>query len=473
MSETNERELNLKWLLYRTLRSWRGAVIAAVIIGLVVCIGSTVMTIMKVSDEAFMQEALLNYEREYASYLAEKDNLLAQMDNINDERGKQLEYNEKSVLMKIDPLRVFTASSQLYVDYDYQIMPEMTYQNIDMSDRILTAYGTYMASGDMSKYILDNLSYEMELRYLKEIFSADINYQTNFISFHVLHRSAELCEEVISLAEEALLSRVEGISDSIAEHRVVVTNETSYEYVDLDLEDTQRTNLRKISNLDIALQEANEKLVEWKKTPEPEFQYTTGEIIKSCIKMLIVGGIVGALVAFVVIAFGAIVSGKLLNPRDVKEYFGIHIVGELPADRVKRPFAFVSRWCAAMGGITVKPEDYENLAKVIGSSLKQELSISEDRAGWKKIAFVGMAKEQDIQRLVDSLDMGDAYTLVCAQDILTKAASVDKVAQADCVVLVERQETTLFADIEKELEALKAWNKPVLGAVVVNVDAVM
>ena len=30
-----------------------------------------------------------------------------------------------------------------------------------------------------------------------------------------------------------------------------------------------------------------------------------------------------------------------------------------------------------------------------------------------------------------------------------------------------------LADISKELEALKAWNKPVLGAVVVGVDAVM
>ena len=40
-------------------------------------------------------------------------------------------------------------------------------------------------------------------------------------------------------------------------------------------------------------------------------------------------------------------------------------------------------------------------------------------------------------------------------------------------MLVEKQEETKIVDMEKELEALKAWNKTVLGVIVLNTDAVM
>ena len=57
--------------------------------------------------------------------------------------------------------------------------------------------------------------------------------------------------------------------------------------------------------------------------------------------------------------------------------------------------------------------------------------------------------------------------------MLTNAEAIEKLSAADCVVLVEKQEESTLADITKEIEALKAWNKTVLGAVVVNADAVM
>ena len=36
MNETYEQEIDLKWLLYRVLRSWRGICLWAVIIGVVI-----------------------------------------------------------------------------------------------------------------------------------------------------------------------------------------------------------------------------------------------------------------------------------------------------------------------------------------------------------------------------------------------------------------------------------------------------
>ena len=78
-----------------------------------------------------------------------------------------------------------------------------------------------------------------------------------------------------------------------------------------------------------------------------------------------------------------------------------------------------------------------------------------------------------MKKVLSSLHMDASYKLTCAPDVLTNAESIEKVASADCVVLVEKQEETKIADMEKELEALKAWNKTVLGVIVLNTDAVM
>ena len=69
--------------------------------------------------------------------------------------------------------------------------------------------------------------------------------------------------------------------------------------------------------------------------------------------------------------------------------------------------------------------------------------------------------------------MDSSYKLISAPDVLTNAEPIKKVAGADCVVLVEKQEETKIADMEKELEALKTWNKTVLGVIILNTDVVM
>ena len=143
----------------------------------------------------------------------------------------------------------------------------------------------------------------------------------------------------------------------------------------------------------------------------------------------------------------------------------------MPAKRVKKPFAFVSRWFAAFGGITATPEDYDRLAKMVGSSIKSDLASREEN--WKKVAFTGTVPAEELEGVVSALGMDASYSVICAPDVLTSADAIEKLSEADCVVLVEKQEESTLADITKEIEALRAWNKTVLGAVVVNADAVM
>lgn len=474
MNENYEQEIDLKWLLYRVLRAWRPIVVWAIVIGLVVGLGSIGIWGVKCLDPEYLPAAEMNFEREHAAWVATGENFEAQLANIQEAKEEQIEYNEKSVLMQIDPLRDFYASFELYVNYDYQIMPDMAYQNIDLSDRILKAYATYMTNGELQQYVIDNVSYEIERRYLSEILSVSVDYGNNMISVTVRQQSAEYCQEILNLVREALMTKYKDINTTIAEHTLSSTNAAAYETVNLSLQETQKANRQAVTNLDITMQETSEAYLEWKlEEQEPQIEYTLIEVIKNAIKLLVIGGVIGGVVCAVVVAFAAMLSGKLLNPKDIKNRFGLRVIGELPGKREKKPFAFISRWFSKFGGITVIPEDYTRLAKMIGSSIKSDLASREDTANWKKIAFTGTVDEEELQNIIKVLGMDGVYTCICAPNVLINAESIDKVVGADCVVLVEKQEKTVLENIIKELEALNAWNKTVLGAVIVNTDAIM
>ena len=474
MNESYEQEIDLKWLIYRVLRGWRTIVVWAIVIALAVGIGGTVLNLIKINDPEYIEAAKENFEREHASWVATGENFEAQLENIAEAKKEQMEYNEKSVLMQIDPLREFHASFEMYVNYEYQIMPDMQYQNIDLSDRILKAYATYMTNGELYEKIINGVSFDIDRRYLGEILGVSVDYNTNMISISVCQQSAEYCQEILKIVKDALLAKYEDVNSTIAEHILSDTNSSAYETVNLGLQETQKANRQRVTDLDISLQEVNEAYLEWQmEEVEPEEEYTFMEVLKGGIKMLIIGGVVGAVVVAVIIAFGALMSGKLLNPEDVKSRFGLRIIGQLPTVRVKKPFAFVSRWFSKFGGITAAPEDYDRLAKMIGTSIKSDIASREEATDWKKIAFTGTASAEELEKAVDAMGIGKDYIVICAPDVLTNAESIEKISEASCVVLVEKQEESTIADISKELEALKAWNKPVLGAVVVGVDAVM
>lgn len=473
MNETYEQEINLKWLCYRILRSWRGIALFAIVLALVVGVASFGLGIVKISDPEYIEDAELSFQREHDSWEAKGANLEAEITNLEASRTQQLEYNEKSVLMQINPLREQVASFELYVDYDYQIMPEMTYQNVDLSDRILKTYETYMANGEMYRYVTSQLVYELDTSFLQEILTAVVDYENHMISVEVHHADAASAREILDLVRAGLEDKHVHIAQSIAEHDLVQTNASAYEAVNLELNATQKANIAYVSELDIKLQEKSVELQNWSKTPEPTPEYTKVEVLKDAIKKLILGGIVGGVLAVGVVAFVCILSGKLLNPDDIRGRFGLRLIGSLPTARVKKPFAFISRWFSAFGGITVRPEDYTGLAHMIGTSIKSELASSPETAAWHQLAFTGTVPQERLEQVVADQELDTAYTAVCAADILTNAASIEKVMKADAVILVEQQEKSNVADIAREIEALRAWNKSVVGVVVIDVDAVM
>ncbi len=469
MNESYGRDINLKWLFYRILRAWRSILFFTLSIALVAGIIGGTLKMVKLNDEAFMKEARLNFERNHAAWVLTGENLSTKLENLEKNRNFQAEYNEDSILMKINPRKKNEASLNLSIKYQSTTSNNQNYEpdNSNISV-ILGAYETYMA-GKMRQDIFDCLEEKIELRYLNEIIKTSVDFDKKILTVSVTHVTAEKCQELLSFAKTKILLQKDSI-ESIAYHEIPEINEIAlFETIDLTLEEAQKKNVQLIADFEKQIQETITELRSWEAT-EPEFEYTVSDAIKSAIIIAVIVGIALFFILSITVAITAMWSNKLLNPEDMKDTFGLHLFGLLPIEKSKKAFmpAKLSKLC----GVNIKAEEYESLATIIATSIKSVADAKDINKSWKRIAFTGMIPKEDMQKAIDAIQI-KGYEVICAPKLLTTPSSIEAIASADAVVLMEEQEKTLLPDIEKELEFLQAWNKDILGAVVINADAIM
>ncbi len=466
MDDNTTKQISLKWLIYRLLRAWKLNIIVAVLVGIIFCSINVTINFIKIGDEELMSNERLDFEREQTSWLAAREGLQLQLDNLEKEKANQLEYNEKSVLMKIDPLRKNVASFELYIDDVYR-----SEESADISSRILRAYSGSIFSENMYSQISEGLNYSIGRRYLNEILDVFVDAENDMMSVSVLHINAEKCQQLLSLIKLGINSRYTDVCQEIAPHGIIITNEVAYETVDTELDDIQKENTRHITDIEMELQQVNAQLRSSEREKTPEFAYSAPVLIKSGAKWFLIGALGSAVMFALASAMLILLSDKLLEAEEISSRFGLRIIGQLPSTDSKRGKLRKSRAISRLYGIGQRQQDYESLAKMIGVSIRLEMLAQTKDGSKKTVAFTGSCSPSQISKAVLSMGLEESE-IVLAPNVLTSAAAIDKVAASDYVVLIEAQDSSALEDIKRELEALAAWEKTIIGAVVINVDSI-
>lgn len=478
--QTYEQEIDLGLLIYRIFREWRKCIVIALIIAAVVGAVNFVAKGIEVSTPEKLERAKLDYERELAAYKAEGESLQREIENIEEKRAQQEVYNEESVVMKINPFSEYNAFVQLYISTDYQIVPDLVYQDIDLSVRILNSYVAYMRNGEMYQYILDRLTQKTELRYLQELFSVSPDYESRMVTLSIRNVDEQSCEEILGYALEGIHAKQDEIQTTIGEHELSTLNQSKYETVNLDLDTWQKNNQQYILDLNASLKERVDNLAKWRLKPEPKKEYEKAAIAKDSCKKAIIGFIVAGVLAAMFIAFRSIISDKVQDAKSLKSRFGLRVVAQIPKVHGKRVWGMIDTMFAKMWGVAVKESDAEQLIEVAAQSMSAELMARKgdgpDAAatdgGKKEIVFTGSIAQEEIKTLLSTMNWGSEFMISSASSVLQDPAAVPKVIDADYVILVERQEESRYSQIERELEEFRAWKKEVLGVIVLGVDGI-
>ena len=252
MRENNldEREIDLvqmvKYLWKRIGYMCLGAVVGLVIMFVMQ------KTVLAPSEAAKGEETA--FEKEMAEYEQDYAQLEMEIKNLSESIEEQIIYNNESILMDVNPYDKKSVSGQFYIDSDYQIMPELTYQNADITTSISRAYQALYTTGELARYINEHLDKPIKERYLNELIS--INYLGDAtLEVTVVHTELEKAKEIYDLVVKCMNENKVQFEKTIGPYTITVLNESENGFVDLELKDTQVNNLEVINTLKESLTE--------------------------------------------------------------------------------------------------------------------------------------------------------------------------------------------------------------------------
>lgn len=470
-----EKEINLKRFFYKALKNWRVAAVAAIVGAVVVGGTKCAVELVQISDPETLAERQTEYQGELALYQQEGESIRQSIERTEAALAQQEEYNENSVLMKIDPYNEWRGSIDFYVETDYQILPGMTVQNPNPAGQIVQVYSTYITNGELYQYIIERMETPVEIRYLREMLSATTDSSNYLIHFLVRGNSQEECKELLTLIEEGLRAKQTEIAASVSEYQLLTTNNSTYSQINYELEQSQKDNRQTVTDLNNSLATKQFEQLEWKRA-EKEIEepvISKADAVKAGIKWAVLTGV--ALVFVVVIFYGiGYLLSKFVQDRDEFDGWGVY-VAELPRTYKKRAFSWADRLVGKWFLGNVNADEYElrltAAAKQIGEAAKQNAKAVEP-----KFALVGDVKKEEMESLAEAMQKvqktGGVQFMVAGNPLL-EAAAIDAIVNADGVLLVAKQEYTKRETVYQIKEQVQGLGKQMAAVVLTNADAVL
>ena len=240
----NEWELDLKDLLYWVLNRWRKILVGAIVIAFLAGLYSVYSNLSVLLNDDKLAERQDKYEIELADFEATGERLKIRINNLRELSEHQQEYNEKSILMTIDPMDKWIGNLQIYIDSKYQINPNISYQNIDMTNRLVSAYASYLQSGEFYQEIISQTPQIDEIRFLTEVLSIKAEPSSATITINCVGASESDVKQLLESVKAKFTEQFRIVRSTIGDHSYDVLTESVYSTIDLYLEQTQKNNMR-------------------------------------------------------------------------------------------------------------------------------------------------------------------------------------------------------------------------------------
>ena len=464
-----ENEINLVTVLYKTCLKWRGIFLFAILVAIVVGVTRMAMNIQTLGDEEKKSQLYVEYQDELNAYEAEGLALKLSIQENERNLRNQKEYNENSLLMKIDPKNEWQGSLSCYIDTDYQIMPGSSVQNENPAYKITAAYADYYDGGEFYQTVMEKLSFELQdQKYLKEILWVSFDYSRYAFTIHSAADTKEHCDELLNIASETLQSRYNFIQKSLGKHSLKAGTGVSYSLVNSDRELYQFQQETKEKEWMQNAPELNEEYRKWKakKSTIQMPVVTVGEAIKDGIKWIIIAGVAGCLAAVFALSVVFAFSGKIKDREDLGNK--VLVLGELPVQKGKKKQNCLDRIVYHIFGVAMKCSEYDGRVAAIAQTLGKMLENEEKSQG--TIALVGDAESTELSTIAKQLTktMPAGMQTVAAGNILTNAEANQEIYKADAVAIVVTEDATMSKVYRQMVNQLEACEVKTLGVILTN-----
>lgn len=421
---------------------------------------------------------------------------------------EELAYTESSVLMQMDPNQIFKA----------ELTFRITSEDMEKTYNLEKLYEDIAVSGSLLEKLAQKLDTEpaviAELVGLENSSYSTIE-GTDTLRLYVRHSDESSCQKMADGVIAYIDARHEELEKSAGRHEItlleqsltavsdtsVLGHQKTYQAELLSMQNAVLTNkktfgrlewkyydirkngkLTELSEKKIAEIEAEEAKAD-KAGADGEVQLSMAEEIAALEKLLAEGVnvtagislryiVLGMLLAAFVYVFAVFLQYLFNNTiratENLQELYGMEQLGQISSGQEgKKLFGFVDQWILA-----IRDRNRRKFAETEALELAAVATgMAACRLSMSTVYLLGCdLKEHSMQvceRLKEKLE-ADKLQVIILNNVLYDAAAMAQLAEARCAVLVEKAGSTLYEEIEQELELLKRQEIAILGGILVE-----
>lgn len=487
-SEDDESEISLLDLLYHILRRWRSILLFAVLF-CVLLGGFKLVKGIRTLGSADLKEEQKNYENQLQGYTISKEHLENQIQELTDAIQDKEDYYDHSVLMKLDPKQAYKGTVTFVVTDAGEVLSAEANRDLSFAiDRkmnsVLGSYVALIQNGTILQDVQKELSSKLDQKNLAELIYTQVDYQSKLLHITVVGNDKQQVQSISDAIMLGLQNASVQMNASVAAHRLELLSSyvgnnadtsipigmipeaganTSDASCQTSIEELQKNYTSSITDMQNQLLDCNNQLSELEK-PEPPVGASHGSVLKEGIKYGIFGFIAGAFVLAFVYALQYLLCGKLMDSDELNDRYGILLLGDYYAP-LRAHTNRMDRWIDRMNGITEDKRSVESVYALSAANIMAQVDVEKN----SKLLLMGNAKSEDFDAAAAVLSeklCSSGIDVITAGNVNESASAIEKLQQADQVVLIEQRGASRQQDIQKELLILRKLEKKIIGAIV-------
>jgi len=444
-----EREIDLKILFANAFIKWRRIILVTIICGLL-AVGYGAVKIMP-SYSALQS----TYEHDLETYQTNLTYSNKQISDTEAQIQKLNEYSENSIKANINPYSEAQSVVTIYITSG---------ETTDAAKQITQAYQVLASSGMNYDSAASTLGKTAQL--INEVVTAKSNSDANTVTITVIGQTTNQTETII----KSIISQVNDAENAMTvkygRHSIIVGDPATQVVTDTTLlSSTYQTSdqmlsvnvtmngvVNKISSLKTALKTMNSS-----KPVAPVSALKT--TAKKLVNYLSFGLAIGFLVYITILVLMVIHRKTIISEDELKKQYGLKILTLVPRKNLCGRTRFdqaLSRTVDHAYGIDDKVA-FEKAAA----------NISAYAGEMKTLLVINDNVNQDVNEIIANLKaINPEVKYEMSSDVNESAAELNKLKNADGVIIVAERNVTRFDNITRSVETVKNWGKEIIGSIV-------
>lgn len=489
--EDDDTEINIASLLRYIFLHWRGLLLCALALGVILGAVKFVPEYRKVADANVVDDAADESDLAVKSYESKKTALETNVANITKQLDEANEYMNDSILMNIDKNQVYRVYLSYYVTANGNAVADNTKTagEIDtvssagmliigdandavnrMTGSVLAAYAKALQENALLKIVRENITDKVPNKYLRELMHITVDYTNGMIDVSVVGNSKELVEAYAEAVRKQISSKEAYVASMIGEH--TISNLADTEYITTDSYYQQNTDTSNIYETNVATVQQNYtgtvtdlqnrlndayNQISTLEVPATTV-FTKRDALKKGIKYGLIGLFVGFFAYAVILAIYFVASGKIMDPDELGDHYGLRILGHYYKPVKSGAGHALDRFIA---GTDHHSRDEEDITSVINVSAANT-AITLTNGGNILVAGGNDKVREEFSRAANG-----RFNVNATENIANTADGALKLRESDGVVIFVEKEKTYRKDLEAELKQLQATGKPLYGIIII------